>query len=177
MTILEWGSIGELVGGIAVIFTLIYFALQIRQNTTALHTTSRQEIVSGFRGLLRLSFEPGAARAYTKGMHSYPNMPFDDRTMFVSMITDHAVFFQGAFAMHETGQLEEETYQAYLNWFACAVATPGGGAWWAEMGRPFITKRMVGAVDAKLSQDELPDIRELQYYRLDDSASHPRKAE
>ena len=45
------------------------------------------------------------------------------------------------------------------------------------MGRPFITKRMVGAVDAKLSQDELPDIRELQYYRLDDSASHPRKAE
>jgi len=33
MTIQDWGAIGELVGGVAVIVTLIYLALQVRQNT------------------------------------------------------------------------------------------------------------------------------------------------
>ncbi len=33
MTIQDWGAIGELVGGVAVIVTLIYLAFQIRQNT------------------------------------------------------------------------------------------------------------------------------------------------
>lgn len=177
MTIQEWGAIGELIGGIAVLITLIYLAIQVRQNTTALHTASRQEIVSSFRGCVRLSCEPGAARKYASGLHSYPNMPFDDRSMFALLINDLALFFQGAFALYESGQLEEETYHAYLNWFACNVATPGGGAWWAEVGRPHFTKRMVEVVDAKLSQGELPDILELQLYHLDDPASPARQAE
>ena len=31
MTIEEWGAIGDMIGGIAVLITLIYLALQIRQ--------------------------------------------------------------------------------------------------------------------------------------------------
>ncbi len=33
MTIQDWGAIGEIVGGVGVIVTLIYLAAQIRQNT------------------------------------------------------------------------------------------------------------------------------------------------
>ncbi len=33
MTIQELGAIGELIGGIAVVVTLIYLAVQVRQNT------------------------------------------------------------------------------------------------------------------------------------------------
>ena len=36
MTIQDWGSIGEILGAIATIATLIYLATQIRQNTKQL---------------------------------------------------------------------------------------------------------------------------------------------
>ncbi|MEE8301394.1 MAG: hypothetical protein V3S24_03055 [Candidatus Tectomicrobia bacterium] len=43
MTVMELGAIGEFVGSIAVIGTLIYLALQIRQNTSQ---QRREETVS-----------------------------------------------------------------------------------------------------------------------------------
>jgi hypothetical protein len=43
MTVMELGALGEFVGSIAVIATLIYLALQIRQNTSQ---QKREETVS-----------------------------------------------------------------------------------------------------------------------------------
>ncbi len=42
MDVMELGAIGELVGGVAVIATLVYLAAQIRQNTRMMQTTSGQ---------------------------------------------------------------------------------------------------------------------------------------
>jgi hypothetical protein len=163
------GDLGDFVGGLAVIATLIYLAVQVRRNTTALQTASRQEIVAGYRDYNRLSLEPGAALVYAKGTRDYPDMPFEDRARFATMLNDHALFFQGAFALHEAGQLEDETYHAYLNWFACNLITTGGAAWWDEIGRPIFTRRMVQAVEARLAQGQLPDITKLNVIRLDDA--------
>jgi hypothetical protein len=35
MTIQEWGSIGEIIGGVAVVISIIYLAIQVRSNTRA----------------------------------------------------------------------------------------------------------------------------------------------
>ena len=73
------------------------------------------------------------------------------------MVNDHALFFQGAFALREAGTLEDETYEAYLQFFAANVATPGGSAWWSEIG-PFYPARMIQAVDARIQRGDLPDL-------------------
>ena len=170
------GNLGEFVGGLAVVVTLIYLAIQVRHNTAALRVASRQEIASGLRTHNRLFMEPSVCRAYAKGLRGHPDMPFDERSLFMTLLTDHALFFEGAFALHESGQLEGETYQTYLTFFACQIATPGGAGWWAE-GRPFYPARMVEALDARLSRGDLPDIREADIFRLDeDSPISPRKA-
>ena len=44
MTIQEWGAIGELIGGIAVILSLIYVGTQVRQNTNASKLASYREL-------------------------------------------------------------------------------------------------------------------------------------
>ena len=43
------GNLGDFIGGIGVIITLIYLATQVRQNTAALRAASRQAIVAGMR--------------------------------------------------------------------------------------------------------------------------------
>ena len=66
-----------------------------------------------------------------------------------------------------------ETYEGYLHWFACNVATPGGLAWWTEIGRPFLVAGPVAAVDARLAQGQLLDITQLSVLRLEDSSAGP----
>ncbi len=161
------GAIGDFVGGIAVLVTLVYLAVQVRQNTAALKTASRQEVVAGYREFNRLQLMTGRSDEYARGLRHYPDLPFGDRSAFSGIINDLALFMQGAFALHESGALEDETYHAYLDWFACNLATPGGAAWWREIG-PFFAPRMVAAVDARLARGDLPDITKLPSFALED---------
>lgn len=52
MTIQDWGAIGEIVGGVAVVVTLIYLATQIRYARLAASDASRQGRAQGVRDLL-----------------------------------------------------------------------------------------------------------------------------
>ena len=40
MTIQDWGAIGEIAGALLVGFTLIYLAIQLRQNTISVETSA-----------------------------------------------------------------------------------------------------------------------------------------
>ena len=137
--------------------TLAYLAVQIRQNTRALKTASRQEIVSEFRAYNRLFFEPGVNESYMAGLRHYPDLPPEQHGAFSNLLNDHTLFFQGAFALHEAGTLEDETYEAYLRFFAANVATPGGAAWWAEISFLY-PPRMVQEVEARIRRGDVPEL-------------------
>ena len=54
MTIQDMGAVGEMIGGIAVIITLIYLTLQIRQNTRAVRLNTGHAVTEEFRGMFEL---------------------------------------------------------------------------------------------------------------------------
>lgn len=155
------GNLGDFIGGIAVVITLIYLAVQVRQNTSALKAASWQEVVSGARAAAKLRGDPAIAPAWAKGLSNYPNMPVQDASNFSLAITDEALFFQGVFALYRSRQLDESVYNAYLNWFASILATPGGTEWWAIIGRPIFVREMVAEIDKHLEKGGIPDIREI----------------
>jgi hypothetical protein len=111
--------------------------------------------------------DPAVNRAYQQGLREYPNMPYADRNIFVNLFGDHAVFFQGTFALYEEGQVDPQTYEDYLTWFACQAVTPGGSALWTEVS-PFLVKGAAAAVNERLGRGGLPDILQLKLYSLDD---------
>jgi len=154
-----------------VVVTLIYLAIQIRQNTSALRTASRQTIAAGYRESNRLRLDPAAGLAWAKGLRSFPDLPFEERNLFGTVMIDEALFFQSAFAIHESGQLEESTYDAYLKWFTSEVATPGGRVWWESTGRPVFAPGMVAAVDRRLSAGDLHDVLAFPAMRFDEPPS------
>lgn len=170
------GNLGDFIGGIAVIATLIYLAVQIRQNTNALRTASRQQIAEGFRDHNRLWLQPGAAASFVRGMQAYPDMTFEERNSFSTQLNDHALFFQGAFALHESGVLDDATFVAYLDYFSAWVATPGGTSWWQEVS-PLYAPGMVAAVEARVLRGGLPDLIGSQVFgNPDDDRQHEATA-
>lgn len=152
------GNLGDFVGGLAVVVTLLYLAAQIRQNTRAVRTASRQEVVAGAREWNRLLLEPVVNDAYEEGLMGYPHLVQASAARFRGVMNDLTLFMQGAFAMWEGGSLENDTYRAYLDFFAANLVTPGGTAWWAEAS-PMYLDRMVANVEERLSRGGLRDLR------------------
>jgi hypothetical protein len=161
------GNLGDFVGGIAVILTLLYLAVQVRQNTGSIHAASRQDVVESFRQWNRQIYEiDGLVEIMQAGTRKYPNIAQPDRMKFVSYMADHCLHFQSAFALYESGALEKETYQAYLEFLVGQLATPGGAAYWSEY-RSIFPERMSAAIDTRIEAGDLPNFLELPSYRLD----------
>ena len=159
------GALGEIAGAIGVIVTLIYLAVQIRANTIATQTASRQDVARDYQQISNLHLDPRTAKAFRAGLWDYPNMPDEDRVLFATVVNNEALFFQGLYAQFENGQLEPETYGAYLLWFSSVISTPGGKEWWEDTARPIFLGRMLEAVDTRIRQGQLPNIREFAQFR------------
>ena len=65
MDIMELGAIGELVGGVAVIGTLVYMALQVRQNTRQGAATFTYMLSSEFQRMHDTTLEPERWRSWS----------------------------------------------------------------------------------------------------------------
>ena len=165
MTLEALGNLGDFVGGTAVIITLLYLAWQIRRNTASLHATSRQDVVESFRQWNRQIYETdGLAEIVQSGMLRYPDLPQPDRLKYASYLADHGLHFQSVLALYESGALEEETYGAYLDFFASQLLTPGGEAFWSEY-RFVFPVNMSQAVDARIEAGGLANFLELPSYK------------
>jgi hypothetical protein len=161
------GDIGDFVSGIAVLITLVYLATQVRQYTAALRTASRQDLTSAFRSHNQHLLDPQVSEVYAIGLRNYPDMTPAQKRTFTAAISDHALFQQNAFALYESGSLGIENYTPYLTWFACAVATPGGSAWWHET-KGFYNAALVESIDARLAKGDVPNVLELGFFVVEE---------
>ncbi len=57
MTVQDLGSIGELIAAIATVATLVYLAMQIRQNSTAVKSAAAQSVLTN----LNTAFQTASA--------------------------------------------------------------------------------------------------------------------
>jgi hypothetical protein len=166
MTIETLENGGDFVSGIAVLVTLVYLAIQIRTNTKAIHSSNRESVASEYREVSMFERDPQVARSIGAGLRSYPDLSYEQLVHFHAGMNNQSLFFQAVFARHETGQLEDETYEAYLSWYSSLIATPGGTGWFDDVARPIYMAIMVVAVDARTRQGELPSALSLPVYRL-----------
>lgn len=162
----DLGNIGDFVSGIAVLATLVYLSIQIRTNTNAINSASRERVASEYRDVLKPQADPLVVRAISNGLRNFPDISFEDKVHFHFQMNDESLFMQAAFASYETGQLEEETYHAYLANYASFVNTPGGKKWFEEVVRPIYTRGLVEAVDRRLLAGGLVDVLSLSVYQF-----------
>jgi hypothetical protein len=88
------GAIGEIIGASAVLITLVYLALQIRENTRSIHSESRGRISAqsqAFSAVIGGSRE--VASVFKRGLADLNSLDAEDQIQFsflFSMIVNHA---------------------------------------------------------------------------------------
>ena len=110
MTLQDFGNLGEFVGAIAVVISLVYLAAQIRQNTRALHSSSyAQSAEQLWLVNLAIAQDRDLARIWTEFVAGEP-LTLEDTTRLEASLDCLFFGLENLFRQYERGLLDPDTW-------------------------------------------------------------------
>jgi hypothetical protein len=155
------GAIGDFVGGLAVVFTLIYIAFQVRQNSKQMDQNSRALAASthyaageGFNKWFALIAQDEAlANLWRQGLAGETLNPAD-RLRFRSMATMLFTTLENNFHQFQLGSHSRNTLQIGKRGWVSLLSSPGGSYWWKKQGRQSFTPEFVEAIETIVAVED-----------------------
>lgn len=141
------GAVGEIIGAIAVVATLIYLSTQIRQNNKLLSSDSRQTLVSNDLTSLISNVENSDvfAKLVSKELLSAEEQLRLSFIFALDLRNREFEYFQ-----FKNGLLDEETWLSYRKVVLINHSTGLGKKWWEEIGRGIVDPEFAKQVDELL---------------------------
>jgi hypothetical protein len=136
-------TIGVL-ANVGVLAGIIFLAIEIRQNTSALYAESRQAVLSASREEILVTMDdPGLVVALTSSDPLTPdeNIQVDG---FLSIIMRAREF---AWLQYRDGAIDESQWSTEFNVLAAFFDSSRTRLWWDRIGRSFFSREFVRFVD------------------------------
>ncbi len=132
------GAIGEVVGAVAVVATLIYLAAQIRLNTmtnrnAALQTLSTQN--ADWLSLITQDAE--VAQIFRIGQRELDSLEGPDAVRYGMLMTQFCRVFDAQYHQFETSALPQDLWDASVRSIQFVMSRPGARDWWNRFGYQF----------------------------------------
>lgn len=129
------GAVGEIAGAITVLITLIYLALQVRQNTNQLQDTAMQASMKDWNTLRAAQLgSRDVAELWVKGLNNLTSLDETDRYRFVQGIHIQMTATFGLDRRINVGSFEGYDSSTIDDWLERMVRFPGIRTVWAEIG-------------------------------------------
>lgn len=128
------GNIGEFVGAVGVIISLVYLSVQLRQNTKAVRASSYQEISHNSRELLKLLILDGEmAEIFTRGREEGMDaLSPVERVRWHAMLLAIFRHWDNLFYQYRNEMLERELWKSYQHVIQGYMSEVGFQEWWEE---------------------------------------------
>ena len=147
MTLQDLGSVGEFLGGLAVLVSLIYLALQIRQNTTSVRAATSASVSESLsRFTETLISQPELARLWFQGISNYDSLEDQARNQFGMALLTYMRRVENAFYQHARGFVDPDHWQTTERILTRSMSRPGVLRWWSE-SKPLFSDRFVEFVE------------------------------
>ena len=163
MTVQDWGAVGEIIGAIAVVASLVYLALQIRQNTQQMaHSVEIERVASLGRNIhaanrLRELFirDRDLADLYLAGLDDFDALEGTDRFRFDLLMRNIFAEFQGAYIRNLSIGHDPDEFKGAGRMIESILENDGARRWleqaqtdWRPEFRDFVDSR-VAAIDGE----------------------------
>lgn len=141
MSIQDWGAIGEIIGALAVVASLIYLAAQIRQNTRQIaHSLEAsklaafdQNVESGNRAREILITNPEVSELLLKGFVDYRNLPPTEQFRCNLLFRNLFSAIQGGYIRQLTVGVDPGQIEGIRKHVAALIENPGVRQWLKEV--------------------------------------------
>ncbi len=119
-------AIGEIVGATAVLITFIYLAVQIRQNTAAVATSTYESVMTGFNDInIVVASHPALASLLDRGCQTPDKLNAEDVVQFNFLLRCYANQWWKLFKLHERGSLPVTEWSVFAREAAQFMDQPG----------------------------------------------------
>lgn len=127
----DLGNIGDFLGGITVIVTLLYLAYQVRQNTKSTHSASYQAIVSTMSTFSReVAYENERSEIFSRGMMEPEELTISERIRFSLLMTSYFRNFENIHFQYQSKAIPDDVWEGWAYRMASSLKTPGCLLWW-----------------------------------------------
>ena len=127
------GAIGEIVGGLAVLVTLVYLALQIRQNTTQAKAASHHAISDSLNQINILFGQSTEVSAlYVKGMEDRSSLTNEQRWQFDAILRAYFHVCETMYFQSNVGTGDRGIVMAEERGMKIILTSSGGRESWKE---------------------------------------------
>ena len=110
----EVGAIGQILGSLAVFITLVYLALQVRQNTLTHRATAHMGRYSFAREELGMMKDPTTAALALKTLSDSDTFTEIEAWQCHSILQAHILGAEEMFWLHNQGSLDEHAFNAQM---------------------------------------------------------------
>jgi hypothetical protein len=133
------GAIGEIVGAVAVVLTLGYLAVQIRQNTRALKASTHQSLSDSTIRFQAVTLDNAeVARIRLAGGEDLSKLTGEEHYRFITAMEMLFRLIENAFVQHQEGTLDDEGWHRYAEGVPYLFGKyPGIVDWWDSPRIPF----------------------------------------
>ena len=124
------GAIGEIIGATAVIGTLLYLGLQIRQQNLAQQLQVKESILEGFnRANEHLATNPDLGALFVKGLHDPDILTDSESAQFSFLLRLYVNQYQKMYSLFSNGSLSRQEWENFAAQGAWMLNKPGGKRW------------------------------------------------
>jgi hypothetical protein len=149
----EIGSIGEAVGAIGVIGSLIYLALQVRANSKGLSTSTRE---STFNSLKEWNYwvmaDPDLAWIFQQGCRDFNSLDQKERARYLHVIYSFYKLFENFYLHHKAKNIPAEVWR-YNSTIFYAYAVQPGAKYYYSLRKPIFDPSFCIIVDEMVASE------------------------
>ncbi|MEP6391070.1 MAG: hypothetical protein ABJ056_14235 [Halioglobus sp.] len=142
------GALAELCGAAAVVATLVYFAVQIRQNNKLLRSGSRQALVGN--DVTSLAANLQHTDVFAKYVAGKP-LSAEEQLRMSFMFTLDLRNREFEYFQYQNGLLDEETWLSFRKVILINHSSKLGLMWWNKVGKGIVDPEFAKAVDELLA--------------------------
>ena len=137
MDLNQLANLGEFVGGVAVLVTLIYLVIQIRQNNANARASSRQALLTGLHsGNFEVAKDAEMMRIIGAGLGDFDSLTPVERARFVFTLDHYIGNVENGLLLYQQGILDRTTLDGVAGALAISLNCPGGATYWQRMPAP-----------------------------------------
>ena len=125
------GAVGEIVGAVAVVATLVYLSIQIRQNTKSERASALDASISAFSAVRESTYvNPELSALYLKGSKSPSTLNEEEAFRYRLFMHNIILSFWHMFTQSRYADLPVDIWNSQKPMIARVFSTPGGKWFW-----------------------------------------------
>lgn len=159
---MDWsmvGALAEAIGAAAVVLSLVYLSVQVRQSTGVARASYHIQQSANYRTLVSsMMSDEGMASIFARGLADPRELSTEEYQRFLWCMGEIFQHYQAQVEGAKAGIVEPHYVQSWLNVTASWVAMPGGREAWDVLGgfnSPQVRGDIHGALEAIPPFDEL----------------------